>query len=64
MALCAHHNPDVTRNAAAALGNLAYACPENQQIIGEQGGVHALITLCKAALAREGLHIQGQQHRG
>jgi hypothetical protein len=54
IALCSHNHPDVTRNAAAALGNLAFQSLDNQKLIGDQGGVLALLQLCQIALAREG----------
>ena len=55
--LCGHGNPDVTRNAAAALGNLAYCNLANQTTIGSHGGVVALVGLCREALSREGMQL-------
>jgi hypothetical protein len=57
ISLCSHPHPDVTRNAAAALGNLGFQNPVNQKHIGEQGGIVALLQLCQLALAREGVFI-------
>ena len=60
ISLCSHPHPDVTRNAAAALGNLGFQNPVNQKHIGEQGGIDALLQLCQVALAREGMYIDMQ----
>ena len=38
--------PEVQRNAAAALGNLAYCHVGNQTAIGDVEGIEALVTLC------------------
>lgn len=62
ISLCSHPCADVTRNAAAALGNLSYRCDANKQHIGEQGGVSALLNLCHLALTREGVvvNVEGE----
>ena len=38
--------PEVQRNAAAALGNMAFGHIGNQTSIGDSGGIEALCTLC------------------
>ena len=42
--------PEVQRNAAAALGNMSFGHIGNQTSIGDSGGVEALCTLCGLAV--------------